>query len=35
MDNYMGVACSTHGGNEKCIQNFYRTTWKEETTGKT
>jgi len=24
----MGVACSTHERNEKCVQEFYRETWR-------
>jgi len=31
----MGEACSTHGTDEKCIQNSGRKTWREETTPKT
>jgi hypothetical protein len=28
----MNEACDTHGDSEKCIQNFSRETWNEETT---
>jgi len=31
----MGGACSTHGRDEKFIQNFGREIWREETTRKT
>jgi len=30
-----GRACSTHGRDEKCIQNFSRKDWREETTWET
>jgi len=32
---YNEELCGTHGRNEKCIQNFCRNTWREETTVKT
>jgi hypothetical protein len=31
----MGGACSTHGKDEKYIQDFSLETWREETTRKT
>jgi hypothetical protein len=31
----MGGACSMHGRDEKCVQNFYQKTRKEETMWKT
>jgi hypothetical protein len=31
----MGIACSTHGRDERCVQNFVLKTWREETTWKT
>jgi len=31
----MGGECSTHGSDEKCIENYCRKTWREETTRKT
>jgi len=31
-EDEMGVACSAHGRNEKCMQYFGRKTWKEDTT---
>jgi hypothetical protein len=30
----MGEACRTHGKHEKCIQNYSRKTWGDETTRK-
>jgi len=33
--NEMGGACSTYGGEERCIQVFSGETWREETTWKT
>jgi hypothetical protein len=27
----MDGACSTHGGDEKCVQNFGRKAWTDET----
>jgi hypothetical protein len=31
----MGGACSTYGGEERCIQGFGGETWGKETTGET
>jgi len=31
----MGGECGTHGIDGKCIQNFGRKPWREETTRKT
>jgi len=35
MEDEMGVTCSTHRSDSKCIQYFAWKTWKEETTWKT
>jgi hypothetical protein len=29
----MGEVCTTHGGDEKCIQNFSQETWREDFLG--
>jgi hypothetical protein len=34
-EDEMDRECSTHGRDEKYVQNFGRKTWKEETTRKT
>jgi hypothetical protein len=33
--NEMGVVCGTHGGDEKCVQNFSWKVRREETIRKT
>ena len=32
--NEMGTACSTKGGEKRCIQDFDGETWRKETTWK-
>jgi hypothetical protein len=33
--NEMGVACSTYGGKERCVQDFGGGTWEKATTWET
>jgi len=35
VEDCMGRVCSTHSTDGKCVPNFERKTWSEETTRKT